>query len=99
MFKKSVDFGSKAIGSDAGKTNTTQPKLLEIGDIDIDLGNENMNDTINEIKFAREKVRARINEKSPDEEKSIKSKKGKRKSKIGLGGTTTSAGFGSINES
>lgn len=98
--KKAVDFGKSGIGSD--KTNATQPKLMEIGDIEIDLGNEAMNEVANDIKFAREKVRQRINEKSPDEDKSIKSKKGqKRKSRAGtnLGGTTTSAGFGSINES
>lgn len=48
MFKsnqKSVDFGNK-IGIASEKTNTTQPKLLEIGEIEIDLGNENMNDTV-----------------------------------------------------
>jgi hypothetical protein len=76
--KKNVDFGNK-LNFASEKTNNTQPKLMEIGEIDIDLGNENMNEVVNDIKFAREKVRARINEKSPDEEKSIKSKKGKKR--------------------
>ena len=78
------------------KTQETT-KLLELADIEIDLGNDKFNKVVSDIKFVRERLLKKVV--SPDEEKSQKSKKNKRKSKFPGGAANTSGGFGSINDS
>lgn len=94
---KSVDFGGKSGGIVSEKTQETNTKLLELADIEIDLGNDKFNKVVSDIRFVRERLLKKVV--SPDEEKSQKSKKNKRKSKFPGGATNTSGGFGSINDS
>ena len=74
---KSVDF-SKG-GTD--KDKAPEAKLIEIVEEEIDLGNERFNKIVEDVRVARDRIMKRIVEKSPDEDKSVKSKKNKRKSK------------------
>lgn len=98
--------GSKTKSIDQGKSSEKTDKaskVLELGDNYelVDLKNEQMNEIRQEILMGRERLfRRKVNDRSPDDNKSKSSKqRSKASKKANFGGTGASGGFASINES
>jgi hypothetical protein len=96
--------GTKNRSVDQGKsTDTKGSKILELNEQAelVDLKNEHLMDVRHEIQNGRERLyRRRVNERSPDDQKSRSSKpKSKASKKANFGNTGASGGFASINES
>ena len=71
--------------------------MIDIVDVEINYPAEKMNETVADVKYGRERVRAKIVERSPDDDKSQKSRK-KRKT-ITHNKSALSGAFASINDS
>ena len=98
-FKKgrSVDF-SKTGGKNSEGTDMNA-KVTELNTIEaVDLGCDQMNEAVADIKFARDKIKAKVLDKSPEAEKSFNSKKGLKK-KTTRNNNPLASTIGSINES
>lgn len=97
-FKKgrSVDF-SKTGGKNSEGTDMNA-KVTELNTIEaVDLGCDKMNDAVADIRFARDKMKSKVVEKSPDLDKSVGSKKGQKKKQTR--NNPLASTLGSINES
>ena len=78
--QKSVDFsGQSPNRKDKANVADGNAKLIELPDIEVDLGNDKFNDTAADIRHARDAIRKRIIENSPNDAKSQKSKKSRKK--------------------